>query len=67
MCVIFHREIKVLNDFARLDRFRGDFWGCFEGLLILRLFPQALCVGEITHENVLTKFDESNYYVMAIQ
>ena len=43
-------EIKVLNDFARLDRFRGDFWGDFERLLIFRLFPQALCVGEITCE-----------------
>jgi hypothetical protein len=28
--------------------FRGVFWSCFEGLLILRLFPRALCVGEIT-------------------
>lgn len=46
------QQIKVLNDFARLDRFRGDFWGDFERLLIFRLFPRALCVGEITREKM---------------
>ena len=48
-------EIKDLNDFARLDRFRGDFWGDFERLLIFRLFPRALCVGEITCEKCVDK------------
>ena len=55
VCKSFTGQIKVLNDFARLDRFRGDFWSDFEGLLIFRLFLQALCVGEITCEKCVDK------------